>query len=93
MPANLVEGQDAEDVATYVASVAGVPGIKPPPLRRPGGQIFTEKLRQLPRARRRGSSGSVGPNLDDALKGKDEAMIEESIVDPTPRSPRASSAA
>src|SRR5262245_40199325 len=26
MPADIVTGQDAEDVATYVASVAGVPG-------------------------------------------------------------------
>ncbi|HMI98476.1 MAG TPA: c-type cytochrome [Gaiellaceae bacterium] len=29
-----------------------------------------------------GSTGSVGPNLDDALKGKDAAFIRESIVDP-----------
>src|SRR5262245_42841569 len=30
MPQDLVTGQDAKDVAAYVASVAGVPGIKPP---------------------------------------------------------------
>jgi mono/diheme cytochrome c family protein len=30
MPQDLVTGQDASDVAAYVASVAGVPGIKPP---------------------------------------------------------------
>ena len=29
-----------------------------------------------------GSTGSVGPNLGDALKGKDAAFIRESIVDP-----------
>ena len=29
-----------------------------------------------------GSSGSVGPNLDEALKGKDAAFVRESIVDP-----------
>jgi mono/diheme cytochrome c family protein len=29
-----------------------------------------------------GSTGTVGPNLDDALKGKDAAFIHESIVDP-----------
>ena len=29
-----------------------------------------------------GSSGSVGPDLDEALKGKDAAFIRESIVDP-----------
>ena len=29
-----------------------------------------------------GSSGSVGPDLDEALKGKDAAFIRESITDP-----------
>lgn len=29
-----------------------------------------------------GSNGTVGPNLDDALKGKDAAFIHQSIVDP-----------
>ena len=29
-----------------------------------------------------GSTGTVGPNLDEALKGKDVAFIRESIVDP-----------
>ena len=29
-----------------------------------------------------GSSGSVGPNLDEALTGKDAAFVRESIVDP-----------
>jgi mono/diheme cytochrome c family protein len=29
-----------------------------------------------------GSNGTVGPDLDDALKGKDAAFIHESIVDP-----------
>jgi mono/diheme cytochrome c family protein len=29
-----------------------------------------------------GASGTVGPNLDQALKGKDAAFIHESIVDP-----------
>jgi mono/diheme cytochrome c family protein len=29
-----------------------------------------------------GSTGTVGPNLDEALKGKDAAFIRESIVDP-----------
>src|ERR687897_3159461 len=31
MPADLVTGEDLDDVAAYVASVAGVPGIKAPP--------------------------------------------------------------
>jgi mono/diheme cytochrome c family protein len=29
-----------------------------------------------------GSSGNVGPDLDEALKGKDAAFIQQSIVDP-----------
>jgi mono/diheme cytochrome c family protein len=29
-----------------------------------------------------GSTGAVGPNLDEVLKGKDAAFIRESIVDP-----------
>jgi mono/diheme cytochrome c family protein len=29
-----------------------------------------------------GANGTVGPNLDDVLKGKDPAFIRESIVDP-----------
>ena len=29
-----------------------------------------------------GTNGSVGPDLDEALKGKDAAFIEESIKDP-----------
>lgn len=29
-----------------------------------------------------GTSGKTGPNLDQSLKGKDEAYIRESIVDP-----------
>ena len=31
MPKNLVTGQDAQDVAAYVAAVAGKPGAAPPP--------------------------------------------------------------
>ena len=29
-----------------------------------------------------GSTGNVGPNLDEALQGKDAAFIQQSIVDP-----------
>jgi mono/diheme cytochrome c family protein len=51
-----------------------------------GKQIFTATA-QPPCAtchtlQEAGATGMVGPNLDDALKGKDAAFIHESIVDP-----------
>lgn len=84
MPPKLVEGRDAKDVATYVGSVAGVPGIKPPTAPGgPGGQVFANNgcgsCHTLAIA---GSAGAVGPNLDEELPGQSKAMIEESIVDP-----------
>jgi cytochrome c2 len=84
MPANLVEGQDAEDVAAYIASVAGVPGIEPPQAPGgPGGQVYANNgcgaCHTFAAAE---SAGNVGPNLDEVIPGQDEAMVEESIVDP-----------
>lgn len=84
MPANLVTGDDARDVAAYVASVAGVPGIMPPTAPGgPGGQVFADNgcgnCHALAAA---GTTGQVGPNLDEDLPGQDPSMIETSIVDP-----------
>jgi mono/diheme cytochrome c family protein len=80
MPADLVTGQDAEDVAAYVGEVAGVPGIAPPPLGTPD-QVFAEKCSSC-HTLTPGAPAGTGPNLADALKGKDAAYIKESIVDP-----------
>lgn len=80
MPPGLVTGQDAEDVAAYVASVAGVPGAKPPPLGTPE-ELFTEKCAGCHTLAPGGGDGT-GPNLGDALAGKDAAFVEEQIVDP-----------
>ena len=80
MPAGIVEGQDAEDVATYVASVAGVPGAKPPQLA--PADLFTQKCGICHALAAAGTSATVGPDLDDVLTGKDAAFIEKSIVDP-----------
>ncbi len=80
MPANIVEGQDAEDVAAYVASVAGVPGIKPPALG-DAENIFTEQCAQC-HGLEPGTGSGVGPNLGDVLKGKDAKFVLESIVNP-----------
>lgn len=84
MPPELVIGDDARDVAAYVASVAGVPGIEPPTASGgAGGQVFANNgcgaCHTFAAAE---STGNVGPNLDDALPGQSTAAIEESIVDP-----------
>jgi len=84
MPADLVTGRDAENVAAYVGEVAGVPGIEPPIAPGgEGGQIFANNgcgsCHTLEAA---GSSGTVGPNLDESLPDQDAKQVEESIVDP-----------
>ena len=87
MPANLVEGQDAQDVAAYVAEFAGVPGVKPPipPDAGPGAEVFLSQgcgschtLSELGDI----ATGTVGPNLDDVLPGQSPKQVEQSIVDP-----------
>ena len=80
MPPELVTGQDAEDVSTYVASVAGVPGIEAPQLE--PEQLFTEQCGICHAMAAAGTSGTTGPDLDEVLAGKDAAYIEEQIVDP-----------
>jgi mono/diheme cytochrome c family protein len=84
MPANLVTGQDAEDVSAYVASVAGVPGIEPPQAPGgPGGQVFANNgcgaCHVFTAAE---SGGAVGPNLDETLEGQSPEDVREGIVDP-----------
>ena len=80
MPADIVVGQDAEDVSTYVASVAGVPGAKPPPLGN-AEDIFAEKCAQC-HGLEPGTGSGVGPNLGDSLSGKDAKYTLQQIVDP-----------
>jgi mono/diheme cytochrome c family protein len=87
MPADLVTGSDAEAVATYVGSVAGVPGIMPPQVPGPpGAQVFADNgcggCHTLEAA---GTGGTLGPDLDDALPGMSASQIEQSIVDPSAR--------
>ena len=87
MPANIFEGQDADDVATYVASVAGLDAegnpidpANPPKPTPPGGgtdgkAIFASAgcsgCHTLAAA---GASGTVGPNLDEAKPSKELAI-------------------
>ena len=84
MPADLVTGQDLEDVAAYVGRYAGVPGAAPPKVPGgPGAQVFANNgcggCHTLAAAN---SGGVTGPDLDEVLPGQSAAMIDESIVDP-----------
>jgi len=84
MPADVVTGQDPEDVAAYVGLYAGVPGAAPPKVPGgPGAQVFANNgcggCHTLAAAK---SGGVTGPNLDEVLPGQTAAMVEESIVDP-----------
>ena len=79
MPANLVKGDDAADVAAYVASVAGLP-VKGGG----GGQaapsdpkaLFVQQCGGCHTLADAGTSGTVGPNLDQ-LKPPLQAAIEQ----------------
>jgi mono/diheme cytochrome c family protein len=84
MPADVVSGQDLDDVAAYVGMYAGVPGAAPPKVPGgPGAQVFASNgcggCHTLAAAQ---SGGVTGPNLDEVLPGQTEAMIHEDIADP-----------
>jgi mono/diheme cytochrome c family protein len=93
MPADLVEGEDADSVALYVASVAAVedaPVAAPPPPPPPaggggggGGQvdaeaIFSSSCASCHTLEAAGASGTIGPNLDESQP--DEALAVERIT-------------
>jgi len=84
MPAELVTGQDAENVAAYVGKYAGVPDVEPPTAPGgPGGQVFAQNgCGACHTMEAAGASGNSGPNLDQNLPGQSAAEIEESIVNP-----------
>ncbi len=85
MPPELVKGKDADDVAAYVASVAGVPGVKPPipPGAGPGGQIFLANgCSSCHTLQAANATGTTGPNLDEVLPGMSPSEVEKSIIDP-----------
>jgi mono/diheme cytochrome c family protein len=89
MPADIFEGDDAEDVASYVASVAGLDAngepldpSKPPEPAPPEGGGGTDGESIFASAgcggchtlAAAGSGGTVGPNLDDAKPSLDLAI-------------------
>ena len=85
MPADIVTGNDLDDVAAYVARYAGVPGASPPeaPGEGPGAQVYANNgcgsCHVLAAAE---SAGALGPNLDEVIPDMSKAEIEESILDP-----------
>jgi cbb3-type cytochrome c oxidase subunit III len=95
MPAGLVEGQDADDVAAYVAFAAERSGEDSGALAEAGlagattgEQIFTAAgcagCHKLTKA---GANGTIGPSRDDLanspdIKGSPEDYVRESILDP-----------
>jgi cbb3-type cytochrome c oxidase subunit III len=68
MPANIVKGQDAEDVAAYVASVAGTGKTAPAngKITATDGKTIFEQAgcNSCHTLKSAGATGTVGPNLD-----------------------------
>ncbi len=67
MPANLLGGEDAVDVAAYVASAAGQSGgesASPATLGTNGAAIFKNECAGCHTLKAAGATGTVGPNLD-----------------------------
>jgi mono/diheme cytochrome c family protein len=79
MPAKLVTGNDLDDVAAYVASVAGVPGVKPPVFAPP--DFFATNCGGCHTLAAAGTTGTTGPNLE-MIKGQSPTEISQSITDP-----------
>jgi cbb3-type cytochrome c oxidase subunit III len=69
MPANLLRGQDAEDVAAFVAANAGLQGFAESQLisGTNGKQIFQKKCAGCHTLKDAGTTGTVGPNLDQLM--------------------------
>src|SRR5205814_585773 len=65
MPANLLRGQDAEDVAAFVAANAGLEGFAEAPLI--GGKEGQKKCAGCHTLKNAGTTGTVGPNLDQLM--------------------------
>ncbi len=85
MPADIVSGQDLDDVAAYVGEWAGVPGAEPPQVAGgPGAQVFANNgCGGCHTFKAAGSGGVTGPPLEKALvAGDTTAEIEEMVVNP-----------
>jgi len=69
MPANLVKGRDAEDVAAFVAANAGLRGFAESQVisGTNGKQIFKSKCASCHTLKDAGATGTIGPNLDQLM--------------------------
>ena len=81
MPADIVTGQDAVNVAAYVASVAGQGGAEaasPSSLGTDGKAIFQSECASCHTLKAAGSSGTVGPNLDQLKPA--QAIVQRQVT-------------
>ena len=77
MPAGLVKGEDAQDVAAYVAAVAGSGSAAPAKVGNDGKSIFAANCSSCHTLKAAGANGTVGPNLDQ-LK-PDQARVQHQV--------------
>jgi cbb3-type cytochrome c oxidase subunit III len=78
MPKNLVTGQDAQDVAAYVAAVAGQGGGPAKPAGNDGKSIFQSQCASCHTLKAAQATGTIGPNLDQ-LKPP-EPIVEHQVT-------------
>jgi cbb3-type cytochrome c oxidase subunit III len=82
MPADIVTGQDAIDVAAYVASVAGTggPSVSPASLGTDGAAIFKAECAGCHTLAAAGATGTVGPNLDQLASKLTLAIVVRQVT-------------
>jgi len=81
MPKNLVKGADAQDVAAYVASVAGTGSENAPNLSQLGNdgkKIFQTACASCHTLKDAGTHGTIGPNLDQLKPA--EAVVDRQVT-------------
>jgi len=82
MPASLVKGKDAQDVAAYVAAVAGEGSAtsgSTMDLGTDGKKIFSAECSSCHTLKAAGASGTVGPNLDDLKPALDRIVHQVEV--------------
>lgn len=87
MPAKLVTGDDAQDVAAYVALAAARPGkdtgaLALGPTSGPGALFVAQGCGSCHTFKAAQSTGTTGPDLDKVLTGQSPEQIRDSIVNP-----------